>query len=308
MTRYILKRLLGAIPLMLIVIAVAFFMMRIAPGGPFDSERALPPEIEQNIKAAYDLDKPLIQQFGIYVWKVMHGDFGPSIKIRDFSVAELIANGAPASIQLGLSAILLALMVGVTMGTLSALRQNTAADYAVMGVAMTGIVIPNFVMAPLLSLVIGVYWELLPTSGWGNGELKYKVLPIIALSLPQIAYISRLTRGSMLEVLNSNFVRTARAKGLRDHLVVIRHALKAGLLPVVSYLGPATAAVTTGSVVIETIFAVPGIGTYFIKAALNRDYPLVMGVVIVYGALIISLNLLVDVLYGLLDPKLRSNR
>lgn len=308
MTRYILKRLLGAIPLMLIVIAVAFFMMRIAPGGPFDSERALPPEIEQNIKAAYDLDKPLVQQFGIYVWKVMHGDFGPSIKIRDFSVAELIANGAPASIQLGLSAILLALMVGVTMGTLSALRQNTAADYAVMGVAMTGIVIPNFVMAPLLSLVIGVYWELLPTSGWGNGELKYKVLPVIALSLPQIAYISRLTRGSMLEVLNSNFVRTARAKGLRDHLVVIRHALKAGLLPVVSYLGPATAAVTTGSVVIETIFAVPGIGTYFIKAALNRDYPLVMGVVIVYGALIISLNLLVDVLYGLLDPKLRSNR
>ena len=308
MTRYILKRLLGAIPLMLIVIAVAFFMMRIAPGGPFDSERALPPEIEQNIKAAYDLDKPLVQQFGIYLWKVMHGDFGPSIKIRDFSVAELIANGAPASIQLGLSAILLALMVGVTMGTLSALRQNTAADYAVMGVAMTGIVIPNFVMAPLLSLVVGVYWELLPTSGWGSGELKYKVLPIIALSLPQIAYISRLTRGSMLEVLNSNFVRTARAKGLLDQLVVIRHALKAGLLPVVSYLGPATAAVTTGSVVIETIFAVPGIGTYFIKAALNRDYPLVMGVVIVYGALIISLNLLVDVLYGLLDPKLRSNR
>lgn len=308
MTRYILKRLLGAIPLMLIVIAVAFFMMRIAPGGPFDSERALPPEIEQNIKAAYDLDKPLVQQFGIYLWKVMHGDFGPSIKIRDFSVAELIANGAPASIQLGLSAILLALMVGVTMGTLSALRQNTAADYAVMGVAMTGIVIPNFVMAPLLSLVVGVYWDLLPTSGWGNGELKYKILPVIALSLPQIAYISRLTRGSMLEVLNSNFVRTARAKGLRDHLVVIRHALKAGLLPVVSYLGPATAAVTTGSVVIETIFAVPGIGTYFIKAALNRDYPLVMGVVIVYGALIISLNLLVDVLYGLLDPKLRSNR
>ncbi|GAB3127379.1 oligopeptide ABC transporter permease OppB [Novispirillum itersonii] len=308
MTRYILKRLLGAIPLMLIVIAVAFFMMRIAPGGPFDSERALPPEIEQNIKAAYDLDKPLVQQFGIYLWKVVHGDFGPSIKIRDFSVAELIASGAPASIQLGLSAILLALMIGVTLGTLSALRQNTAADYAVMGVAMTGIVIPNFVMAPLLSLVVGVYWELLPTSGWGSGELKYKVLPIIALSLPQIAYISRLTRGSMLEVLNSNFVRTARAKGLRDHLVVIRHALKAGLLPVVSYLGPATAAVTTGSVVIETIFAVPGIGTYFIKAALNRDYPLVMGVVIVYGALIISLNLLVDVLYGLLDPKLRSNR
>lgn len=308
MTRYILKRLLGAIPLMLIVIAVAFFMMRIAPGGPFDSERALPPEIEKNIMAAYDLDKPLVEQFGIYVWKIMHGDFGPSIKIRDFSVAELIMHGAPASIQLGLSAILLALMVGVTLGTLSALRHNSATDYAVMGVAMTGIVIPNFVMAPLLSLVVGVYWEILPTSGWGDGELRYKILPIIALSLPQIAYISRLTRGSMLEVLNSNFVRTARAKGLREHLVVIRHALKAGLLPVVSYLGPATAAVTTGSVVIETIFAVPGIGTYFIKAALNRDYPLVMGVVIVYGVLIISLNLLVDVLYGMLDPKLRSNR
>jgi len=302
---YALRRLVTTIPTLFVIITVAFFMMRLAPGGPFDSDRALPPEIEQNILAAYDLDKPLVEQYLLYLGRILVADFGPSLKIRDFSVGELIAAGAPASMELGFSAILLALLFGVTLGTLAALRQNSATDFSVMSVSMIGIAVPNFVMAPLLSLVIGVYLDLLPTSGWGGGALRYKILPIVALALPQIAYVARLTRGSMVEVLHSNFVRTARAKGLRERLVVVRHALKGAIMPVVSYLGPATAAVMTGSVVIETIFGVPGIGTYFVNAALNRDYPLVLGVVIVYAVLIMLLNLLVDLLYAVLDPKVR---
>jgi len=302
---YALRRLVTAVPTLFVIITVAFFMMRLAPGGPFDSDRALPPEIEKNIAAAYDLDKPLFEQYLIYLGRILRGDFGPSLKIRDFSVGELIASGAPASMELGFSAILLALVIGVSLGTLAALRQNSGTDFSVMSVSMVGIAVPNFVMAPLLSLVLGVYLDLLPTSGWGSGELRYKVLPVIALALPQIAYVARLTRGSMVEVLHSNFVRTARAKGLRERLVVVRHSLKGAMMPVVSYLGPATAAVMTGSVVIETIFGVPGIGTYFVNAALNRDYPLVMGVVIVYAVLIMLLNLLVDLLYAVLDPKVR---
>ena len=203
-------------------------------------------------------------------------------------------------------AILLAVLVGVTLGTLAALRQNTAADYTIMGFAMTGITIPNFVMAPLLTLVFGVYLNWLPVGGWNDGAIQNLILPVIALALPQIAYIARLTRGSMVEILHANFVRTARAKGLRERIVVVRHALRGGLLPVVSYLGPATAAVITGSVVIETIFAIPGIGRYFVLGALNRDYTLVMGVVIFYAILIIVLNLIVDALYGVLDPKVKQ--
>lgn len=305
MLSYSLRRLVTLIPTLFIIITVAFFMMRLAPGGPFDSDRALPPEIEQNIKAAYDLDKPIIEQYLIYLGRILKADFGPSLKIRDFSVGELIAAGAPASMQLGLSAILLALVVGISFGTLAALRQNSGSDFAVMSVSMIGIAVPNFVMAPLLSLVFGIYLDLLPTSGWGEGQLRYKIMPIIALALPQIAYVARLTRGSMVEVLNANYIRTARAKGLRERLVVNRHALKGALLPVISYLGPATAAVLTGSVVIESIFGVPGIGTYFVNAALNRDYPLVMGVVIIYAVLIMLLNLAVDLLYAVLDPKVR---
>ncbi len=305
MLSYALRRLVTAVPTLFVIITVAFFMMRLAPGGPFDSDRALPPEIEKNINAAYDLDKPLVEQYLIYLGRILKGDFGPSLKIRDFSVGELVASGAPASMELGFSAILLALVIGVSFGTLAALRQNSGTDFSVMSVSMIGIAVPNFVMAPLLSLVLGVYLDLLPTSGWGTGELRYKVLPVVALALPQIAYVARLTRGSMVEVLHSNFVRTARAKGLREQLVVVRHALKGAMMPVVSYLGPATAAVMTGSVVIETIFGVPGIGTYFVNAALNRDYPLVMGVVIVYAVLIMLLNLVVDLLYAVLDPKVR---
>jgi oligopeptide transport system permease protein len=303
--RYSLTRFLGAIPTLLILITVAFFMIRAAPGGPFDAEKQLPPEIEANLRAAYHLDEPLVQQFGRYVWNLARGDFGPSFQYKDYSVTELIAAGFPVSLRLGGSAMLLALLVGVFAGTIAALRQNSRTDHAVMAVSMTGISIPNFVMAPLLILFFAVYLGWLPAGGIGDGGLRYMLLPVISLALPQIAYISRLTRGSMIEVLRSNFVRTARAQGLPERTVILRHALKPALLPVVSYLGPATAAVITGSVVIEQIFGVPGLGRYFVQGALNRDYTLVMGVVVFYGALIILFNLFVDLVYAWLDPKVK---
>jgi oligopeptide transport system permease protein len=303
---YITRRILTSIPTLLVIITVAFFMMRIAPGGPFDRERALPAEIEKNVLAAYNLDQPLVLQYGDYLLGVVQGDFGPSFKYRDFTVAELLWTGFPASLKVGGLAIVLAVLLGITLGTLAALRQNTGFDYAVMATAMTGITIPNFVMAPLLTLIFGVYLSWLPVAGWDGGAPRNLILPVIALALPQIAYIARLTRGSMIEVLHTNYVRTARAKGLRERIVVVRHALKGALLPVVSYLGPATAQVVTGSVVIETIFGIPGIGRYFVQGALNRDYTLVMGTVMVFAVLIILLNLIVDLLYGLLDPKVKQ--
>jgi len=305
MVSYALRRLGSAIPTLFIIITIAFFMMRLAPGGPFDREKQLPPEIEANILKAYNLDKPLHLQYVDYLKNILRGDFGPSYKYLDFTVNDLIMTGFPVSLRLGLYAILLAICFGVTAGTLAALNQNSLFDYAVMGVAMTGIAIPNFVMAPLLALVFGVYLSWLPVAGWGDGALNYQLLPVITLALPQVAYIARMTRGSMVEVMNSNFIRTARAKGLAEKIVVIRHALRGGLLPVVSYLGPATAAVITGSVVIESIFDVPGIGRYFVNGALNRDYPVVMGVVIFYAVLIIGLNLLVDLIYGFFDPRVK---
>lgn len=305
MLRYSLSRFLGAIPTLFILIAIAFFMIRAAPGGPFDAEKALPPEIEANLRAAYHLDEPLYQQFGRYVMNLARGDFGPSFQYKDYTVTELIAAGFPVSLKLGGSAMLLALLVGVSAGTLAALRQNSRTDHAVMAVSMTGISIPNFVMAPLLILFFAVYLGWLPAGGIGDGGLRYIILPVISLALPQIAYIARLTRGSMIEVLRSNFVRTARAQGLPERTVVLKHALKPALLPVVSYLGPATAAVITGSVVIEQIFGVPGLGRYFVQGALNRDYTLVMGVVVFYGALIILFNLFVDLVYAWLDPKVK---
>ena len=305
MFAYAVRRLLSAIPTLFIIITLAFFMMRLAPGGPFDREKQLPPEIEANILRAYNLDKPVYQQYFDYIKNIAQGDFGPSYKYLDFTVTDLITTGFPVSLRLGLYAILLAIICGVSAGTIAALNQNSTFDYIVMAFAMTGIVIPNFVMAPLLALIFGVYLSLLPVAGWGGGALKYQLLPVITLALPQIAYIARLTRGSMVEVMNSNFIRTARAKGLRESIVVVRHALRGGLLPVVSYLGPATAAVITGSVVIESIFDVPGIGRYFVNGALNRDYPVVMGVVIFYAVLIIFLNLVVDLVYGFLDPPVK---
>lgn len=305
MLQYSLRRLLGAIPTLLILVAVAFVMIRMAPGGPFDSERKLQPEVEANLRAAYHLDEPLYQQFGTYLWRLLHFDFGPSFQYRDFTVTELILTGFPVSLTLGGLAILVALGVGVTAGCIAALRQNTATDYTVMGVAMTGISIPNFVMAPLLVLVFAIYLGWLPAGGLGGGSPRNLVLPVVALALTQIAYIARLTRGSMIEVLRSNFVRTARAQGLPTWQIVTRHALKPALLPVVSYLGPATAAIITGSVVIEQIFSVPGLGRFFVTGALNRDYTLVMGVVVFYGVLIIAFNFLVDLAYAWLDPKVQ---
>ncbi len=305
MIAYVIRRLLSAIPTLFVIITIAFFMMRAAPGGPFDRERQLPPEIEANILKAYNLDKPVHEQYLDYITNICKGDFGPSYKYLDFTVTDLISAGFPVSLELGLYAILLAIMVGVSAGTFAALKQNSRFDYMIMGFAMTGIAIPNFVMAPLLTLIFGVYLSWLPVAGWGDGAFSHKLLPVIALALPQIAYIARLTRGSMVETMHANFIRTARAKGLMEKIVVIRHALKGGLLPVVSYLGPATAAVITGSVVIESIFDVPGIGRYFVNGALNRDYPVVMGVVVFYAVLIISLNLVVDLLYGLLDPRVK---
>lgn len=302
---YAIRRLLGAIPTLFLIITLAFFMIRLAPGGPFDVDKALPPEVQANIEKKYHLDEPLYQQYGRYIWDMLHGDFGPSFQYKDYSVTELIISGFPVSIRLGLSAIFLALVIGVGLGTLAALKQNSKLDYSVMAVAMTGISIPNFVMAPLMLLIFAVYLKWLPAGGWEGGAFANTVMPIIALALPQIAYVSRLTRGSMIEVLRGNFIRTVRAKGLPEHQVILRHALKPALLPVVSYLGPATAAVITGSVVIEQIFSIPGIGRYFVQGALNRDYTLVMGVVVFYGTLIIAFNFLVDLIYGLLDPKIR---
>jgi oligopeptide transport system permease protein len=302
---YTTRRLLGALPTLLILIGVAFFLIRAAPGGPFDTERQLLPEIEANLRATYHLDEPLYQQFGRYLWGLLHFDFGPSFQYRDYTVTELIVQGFPVSLTLGAAAIVVALLVGVSAGSIAALRQNSRVDHAVMAVSMTGISIPNFVMAPLLVLVFAVYLRWLPAGGLGDGSVANLVLPVTALALPQIAYLSRLTRGSMVEVLRSNFVRTARAQGLKTWQIIVRHALKPALLPVVSYLGPATAHIITGSVVIEQIFSRPGLGRFFVTGALNRDYTLVMGVVVFYGVLIIVFNFLVDLAYAWLDPKVR---
>jgi oligopeptide transport system permease protein len=299
---YTIRRLLGAIPTLLILIGISFLLIRAAPGGPFDRERSLLPEIEANLRAAYHLDEPLYAQFARYLWGLLHFDFGPSFQYRDYTVTELIASGFPVSLTLGTCALLVAVLVGVTAGSVAALRQNSGVDHGVMALSMTGISIPSFVMAPLLVLVFAVYLRWLPAGGLGQGNL---VLPVIALALPQIAYLSRLTRGSMIEVLRSNFVRTARAQGLPAWQVIVKHALKPALLPVVSYLGPATAHIITGSVVIEQIFSRPGLGRYFVAGALNRDYTLVMGVVVFYGVLIILFNFLVDLAYAWLDPKVR---
>ncbi len=305
MLNFVLRRFLTAIPTLFILIALAFILIRVAPGGPFDGEKQLPVEIEANLRAAYHLDEPLYQQFGRYLVNIAQGDFGPSFQYRDFSVTELIRSGFPVSLRLGGLAMLLALFVGVTAGAFAALRQNSMADYSVMAVTMTGISIPNFVVAPLLILLFAVGLGWLPAGGIGDGSAKHIVLPVIALALPQIAYIARLMRGSMIEVLRSPFIRTARAQGLSMPRILVLHALKPALLPVVSYLGPATAAVITGSVVIEQIFGLPGLGRYFVQGALNRDYTLVMGVVVFYGSLIIVFNFFVDLLYGWLDPRVR---
>ena len=304
MARHVLRRLLGLIPTLLMLITVAFFLMRVAPGGPFDSEMELPPDIEANLNARYHLDEPLLQQYFRYLGQVAVLDFGPSIQYKDWTVNELIAQGIPVSLTIGLAAMVLAFVLGTLIGITAALRQNTRADYSLMGVAMLGISIPNFVIAPILILLLAVYAGWLPAGGW-DWSISSMVLPVVTLALPITAYIARLTRGSMIEVMHSNFIRTARAKGLPESLVIRRHALRPALLPVISYLGPATAGMISGSVIIERIFSIPGLGSYFVQGALNRDYTLVMGVVIFYGVSIILLNFLVDLIYAWLNPKVR---
>lgn len=305
MLAYTLRRLWAAIPTLLVISAAAFFLMHAAPGGPFDAEADLEPEVLENIRAAYDLDKPLLEQYRLWLSGVLRGDFGPSLVYKDFSVTELVAIGLPVSVRIGVTAMLVALLIGGLGGIVASLRQNSLLDYSVMALAMTGIAVPSFVIAPLLALLFGLYLGLLPVAGWDDGALRNMVLPVTALALPQIAVIARLMRGGMLEILRSPFVRTARAKGLGEARIVLRHVLPSALIPLVSYLGPALAGVMTGSLVVELIFNLPGVGRYFVQGALNRDYPLVMGVVVIYATAVILLNLLADLALAALDPRIR---
>jgi oligopeptide transport system permease protein len=305
MTRYFFTRLAGAVPTLFIIITITFFLMRAAPGGPFDQEQALAPEIKANLQRAYGLDQPVWTQYGRYLKSLLHGDFGPSFKYKDFTVTELIGQGFPVTLQLGVMAIALALLLGVPLGTFAALHHNSAADTATMSLVVTGIAIPSFVVLPFLGLLFGVYLHWLPVAGWESGSLRHLALPVIALALPPLAYIARLTRGSMLEILRSHYIRTAIAKGLPLRSVIFRHALKPALAPVASYLVPAVASILTGSLVVESIAGLPGIGRYLVQGAINRDYTLVLGMVIIYSALLIVMGLLVDLLYAWLDPRVR---
>lgn len=305
MLGYALGRLLGLIPTLFLIVTAAFFLMRLAPGGPFDEEQAVPAEITANLQAAYGLDQPVHVQYGRYLAGLLRGDLGPSFKMKDFTVAELIARGLPVTLAIGAAALLAALCIGVPLGLLAARRQNGWVDHAVMGIALAGIAVPNFVVAPVLALVFGIGLGWLPVAGWEPGSVRHMVLPVVTLALPFVAYVARLTRGSLLEVLQAPYIRTARAKGLGPGAILRRHALKPTLLPVVSFLGPAAAGLLTGSLVVEQVFGLPGIGRYFVQGAINRDYTLVMGMVIFYAALVLVLNLLVDLLYGWLDPRIR---
>lgn len=305
MLSFVGRRLLVAVPTLFLVVTLAFFMMRAAPGGPFDLDRKLSPAIEKNLEARYGLNKPLGQQYLGYLAGVVRGDLGPSLKYKDKSVLQILKENYPVSLRLGGAAILLAGTIGVSLGVLAALRQNRIADYGVMAIAVLGVCIPTFVTAPLLVLAFASKLGWLPGAGWNDGAVQNMVLPVTVLALPQIAIISRLTRAGMVEVLQSNYVRTARAKGLPEGRIVTHHALRAAILPLVSYLGPACAGLITGSLVVERIFNLPGLGKFFVISALQRDYTVVMGMVIVYAALILALNLIADLLYAALDPRVR---
>ena len=305
MLRFIGRRLLVAVPTLFLVVTLAFFMMRAAPGGPFDMDRKLSPEIERNVLARYGMNRPLGEQYLSYLAGVARGDLGPSLKYKDKTVLDILKENAPISLRLGGLAISLAVVVGVSLGVLAAARQNRAGDHLVMGIAVLGVCIPTFVTAPLLVLAFASKLGWLPSGGWNDGAWRNLVLPVLVLALPQVAVISRLTRAGMIEVLRSNYIRTARAKGLPEHRVILRHALRAAILPLVSYLGPACAGLLTGSLVVEKIFNLPGLGRFFVISALQRDYTVVMGMVIVYAALILVLNLAADLIHAALDPRVR---
>ena len=306
MGRFVFTRFLSIIPTVFVIITLGFFIIRAAPGGPFSREKAVPPGILANLEAKYHMNEPLIKQYFRYLGDILRGDLGPSFKNKDYTVNELIALSLPVSVILGLVALAIAVLLGVTAGIISAIKQNSAVDYTFMSFAVTGISVPTFVIGPVLMLVFAVTLKWLPTSGWidGRNGLKTLIMPAITLSLAQFAYIARLTRASMLETLRSDYIRTARAKGLSMPVIIFKHALKGACLPVVSYLGPAMAGLITGSVVVEKIFAVPGLGVHFIRAATNRDYTMIMGDVIVYSLILIALNFIVDIIYGFLDPRI----
>ncbi|HMK87098.1 MAG TPA: oligopeptide ABC transporter permease OppB [Steroidobacteraceae bacterium] len=308
MARYFLRRLAAAIPTLFVIITLTFFLIRLAPGGPFDEERSVPPEIMANLRAAYGLDQPILGQYARYLAALAHGDFGPSFRYKDFTVTELIAQGFPVTLTLGTIALTLALALGIPIGTFAALRHDSGWDTAAMSLAIVGVAIPSFVVLPFLGLLFGVHLHWLPVAGWEPASIRHLVLPVTALTLPPLAYVARLTRASMLEVLASAFVRTAIAKGLPLSTVIVRHALRPALVPVAGYLAPAVASIMTGSLVVESIAGLPGVGRYLVQGALNRDYTLVLGMVILYSALLIGMGLLVDLLYAWLDPRVRFER
>jgi oligopeptide transport system permease protein len=301
---FIFRRFLSAIPTLFIIVTISFFLIRLAPGGPFDLERPLEAKVMENLNRIYQLDKPLFEQYLLYLGAVVRGDFGPSFILRDFSVGELFARGLPISMTLGALALSFAIIVGGTLGSIAALRQNSTVDYLVTGLGALGLTIPNFVVAPIFQIVFGLALAWLPVAGWANGNIRNLILPVLVLALPQVAVVARMTRAAMIENLRSNHIRTLRSLGLPTRVIVV-HALRGAALPVVSYLGPAAAALLTGSVVVETIFGLPGIGRYFVEGALNRDYTLVMGTVVVVAVFVLLFNLVVDILYALIDPRIR---
>lgn len=301
MLRYLVGRLLGFPPVLLAIVTGAFFIMRIAPGGPFDMDRALPEQVRANIEARYHLNEPLPRQYLRYLGDVVRGDLGPSFRYPDRTVNELIALGFPVSMTLGLCALGVAVLIGGTAGIVAAIRHNRFLDYLTMSVALGGVSIPNFVLGPLLILTFALWLGWLPVAGWGTW--RHLVMPSLTLGAIYTAYVARLSRAGMLEVIRQDFIRTARARGLREAVVVLRHALPSAVLPVVSYLGPAAAGALTGSVVVETIFGIPGTGRYFVTSALNRDYTMVLGTVVFYSVLLIAFNVIVDCLYAYLDPR-----
>ena len=303
MMRFAIGRVLELIPTLLVIVVVSFLVIRLAPGSPFSSERAVPPEVLADLEARYGFDQPLHSQVLQYIGRLCHGDLGLSTKYPQRTVNEIIADGFPATLALGAIALLWALLIGIVAGVIGAIRQNTALDYLAMAGAMIGISVPAFVLGPLLVLVVSLTFYWLPPAGWGTW--RHVVLPGITLGSVYAAYIARLTRGGLLEVTRADFVRTARAKGLSEFTIVTRHMLRGGLLPVVTFLGPAIASIMVGSVVVEKIFATPGIGPYFVDAAFNRDYFLVMGIVVMDSVFLLVMNLLVDLAYGFLDPRVR---
>jgi oligopeptide transport system permease protein len=303
MLSFALRRLLGLIPTLLVIVVVSFLVIRLAPGSPFASERGIPPEVLVDLKAKYGFDRPLHEQLFSYVANLVRGDLGLSTKYPQRTVNDLIADGLPATLLLGVCALLWALLLGIGSGIIGAIRQNTRWDYGFMTLAMVGISLPTFVLGPILVLLFALTVYALPPAGWGG--LRHVVLPALTLGTAYAAYIARLTRAGMLEVVRSDFVRTARAKGLSEATIVRRHMLRGGLLPVVTYLGPATAHLLVGSVVVEKIFATPGIGPYFVDAAFNRDYFVVMGIVVLESVFLLVMNLVVDLAYGFMDPRIR---